>query len=103
MTQLSTREGHFGLPYRSVTTETKARAKQLLTRVSQDIGLATVARELEIPRNDFEPELIEAIKRGDRYLFLLMPKSRPNAASSVSRAPLLSKVCEILDQSFLAF
>jgi hypothetical protein len=103
MTQLPAREGCFGLPSRSARAETKARAKQLLTRVSQDIGLATVARELEIPRNDFEPELIEAIKRGDRYLFLLMPKSRPHAASNVSRAPLLSKVCEILDQSFLAF
>jgi hypothetical protein len=83
--------------------EIKARAQQLLARVSQDIGLATVARELQIPRNDFEPELIEAINRGDRYLCLLMPKSRPHAASSVARAPLLSKVCEILDQSFLAF
>ena len=40
MTQLSTREGRFGLPSRSARAETKARAKQLLTRVSQDIGLA---------------------------------------------------------------
>jgi hypothetical protein len=96
MAQLSTAYGHFGLPSRSETTETKARAKQLLARISRDIGLATVAHALEIPTNDFEPELIEVVERGDCYRYLLMPKSRPNATSSVSGTSLLSKLCDLL-------
>jgi len=81
MAQLSTEEGLFGLPSRSETAEaeTKARAKQLLTRVCRDIGLATVAQALEMPRQDFEPELSEAVERGDRFLYLLKPKSRLTA------------------------
>jgi hypothetical protein len=96
MAQLSTAYGHLGLPSRFKTTETKARAKQLLARVSRDIGLATVAQALEIPRNDFEPELTEAVERGDRCLCLLTQKSGPNVTSSASATPLLSKLCEIL-------
>jgi hypothetical protein len=75
MAQLSTVEGCFGLASPSEMAETKARAKQLLTRVCRDIGLATVAQALEMPRDDFEPELNEAVERGDRYLCLLKPKS----------------------------
>ena len=76
MAQLSTVEGRFGLASPSEMAETKARAKQLLTRVCRDIGLATVAHALEMPTSDFEPELSEAVERGDRYLYLLKPKSR---------------------------
>ena len=49
------------------------RARRLLERIYRDVGLAAVARELELSADDLEPELSEAVKRGARYIYL-MPK-----------------------------
>ena len=50
--------------------ELRARASRLLAGVYRSVGLAAVASELELPPDDFEPELRKAVKRGARYLFL---------------------------------
>jgi hypothetical protein len=39
-----------------------------LTRVYRDIGLAAVAGALSLPAQDFEPEMIESLERGEFYL-----------------------------------
>ena len=65
------------------TTTSPARPGGLLARMYRDVGLAAVANALEIPASDLDFELAEAIRRGERYLFLMpkirMPKSRPLA------------------------
>jgi hypothetical protein len=48
--------------------ETRAGRSRLLSRLYRDIGLAAVAAEFELPVEDFEPELGEAVERGARYL-----------------------------------
>ena len=49
------------------------RPRRLLERIYRDVGLAAVARELELSADDLEPELSEAVKRGASYIYL-MPK-----------------------------
>ena len=56
-----------------------ARPIRLMARIYRDIGLATVATELALPTDDFEPELSEAVKRGARYIYL-MPKAERTSA-----------------------
>jgi len=48
--------------------ETRAGRSRLLSRLYRDIGLAAVAAEFELPVQEFEPELGEAVERGARYL-----------------------------------
>ncbi len=48
--------------------EVRAGRGRLLSRLYRDVGLAAVAAELELPVEDFEPELGEALERGARYL-----------------------------------
>ena len=48
--------------------ETRAGRSRLLSRLYRDIGLAAVAAEFELPVEDFDPELGEAVERGARYL-----------------------------------
>ena len=57
-----------------------ARPSRLMARIYRDIGLAAVAGELGLPTAEFEPELSEAVKRGERYLYL-MPKAERNPAN----------------------
>jgi hypothetical protein len=54
----------------SERAELKARASRLLAGIYRSAGLAAVASELELPPDDFEPELRKAVNRGARYLFL---------------------------------
>jgi hypothetical protein len=46
------------------------RPVRLIDRIYRDVGLAAVARELELSADDLEPELSEAVKRGSRYIYL---------------------------------
>jgi hypothetical protein len=62
MPQLSTEEESFDLRCLFVAT----RIREMRTRLYREIGLATVANEFEIQRNELDPELIEAIQRGER-------------------------------------
>ena len=43
---------------------------RLIERLHRDIGLAAVARGLELSIDDLEPELSDAVKRGARYIYL---------------------------------
>jgi len=56
-----------------------ARPSRLMARIYRDIGLAAVARELALLIDDLEPELIEAVKRGSRYLYLMPTTERTPA------------------------
>ena len=56
-----------------------ARPSRLMARIYRDIGLAAVASELALLTDDLEPELIEAVKRGSRYLYL-MPRTQRTPA-----------------------
>jgi hypothetical protein len=47
-----------------------ARPGRLIERLHRDIGLAAVARGLELSMDDLEPELSDAVKRGARYIYL---------------------------------
>ena len=55
------------------------RARRLLERIYRDVGLAAVARELELSADDLEPELSEAVKRGTRYIH---PTPKPTAVQN---------------------
>ena len=44
------------------------RASSVLTRIYRDIGLAAVADALRLPAEGFEPDMIEALERGEVYL-----------------------------------
>ena len=57
----------------SGTMNGAVRPGRLLERIYRDVGLAAVARELELSADDLEPELSEAVRRGARYIYL-MPK-----------------------------
>jgi hypothetical protein len=48
--------------------EARAGRSRLLSRLYRDIGLAAVAAEFELPVEEFDPELGEALERGARYL-----------------------------------
>ena len=50
--------------------ELKERASRLLAGIYRSVGLAAVAGELELPPDDFDPELRKLVKRGARYLVL---------------------------------
>ena len=56
-----------------------ARPSRLMARIYRDIGLAAVASELALLSDDLEPELIEAVKRGSRYLYLMPTTERTPA------------------------
>jgi len=56
-----------------------ARPSRLMARIYRDIGLAAVASELALLSDDLEPELIEAVKRGSRYLYLMPTTERAPA------------------------
>jgi hypothetical protein len=59
--------------------ETRAGRTRLLSRLYRDIGLAAVAAELQLPAQDFDLEVGEAIERGSRYL-----PTRPAVRASAS-------------------
>ena len=44
------------------------KALSVLTRIYRDIGLAAVAEALRLPTDGFEPDMIEALERGEFYL-----------------------------------
>ena len=58
----------------------EARPSRLMQRIYRDVGLAAVARELELSADDLEPELSEAVRRGARFVFL-MPRSKRDSTS----------------------
>jgi hypothetical protein len=66
-------------PSGSTAKAESARPSRLMARIYRDIGLAAVAKELALPADGLEPELIEALKRGSRYLYL-MPRIEGTSA-----------------------
>jgi hypothetical protein len=48
--------------------EAPAGRSRLLARLSRDIGIAAVAKELGLEPRECEPELATSIERGARYL-----------------------------------
>jgi hypothetical protein len=63
------------------TTIRAPRPSRLMARICRDIGLAAVVSELELSVDGFEPELVESVKRGARYVYL-MPKSSRESSSA---------------------
>jgi len=66
-------------PSGSTAKAESARPSRLMARIYRDIGLAAVAHELAVSADDLEPELIEAVKRGSRYLYLMPTSERTPA------------------------
>jgi hypothetical protein len=66
-------------PSGSTAKAESARPSRLMARIYRDIGLAAVANELALRADDLEPELIEAVKRGSRYLYLMPTTERTPA------------------------
>ena len=66
-------------PSGSTAKAESARPSRLMARIYRDIGLAAVASELGLPADGLEPELIEAVKRGSRYLYLMPTAERTPA------------------------
>jgi hypothetical protein len=66
-------------PSGSTVKAESARPSRLMARIYRDIGLAAVASELGLPADGLEPELIEAVKRGSRYLYLMPATDRTPA------------------------
>jgi hypothetical protein len=75
MTHISDMAGPSG----PTTKAESARPSRLMARIYRDIGLAAVASELALLSADLEPELIEAVKRGSRYLYLMPTTERAPA------------------------
>jgi len=48
--------------------EARAGRTRLLSRLYRDIGLAAVAAELQLPAQEFDLDVGEAIERGARFL-----------------------------------
>ena len=48
--------------------EIPAGRSRLLSRLYRDIGLAAVARELDLTSEGLEPDVVAAVERGSRYL-----------------------------------
>jgi len=48
--------------------EVRAGRSRLLSRLYHEVALAAVAAELELPLEDFDPELEEALANETRYL-----------------------------------
>jgi hypothetical protein len=44
------------------------RAGSVLARIYHDIGLAAVAEALKLPSDEFEPEMVQSLERGELYL-----------------------------------
>jgi hypothetical protein len=44
------------------------RAGSVLTRIYHDIGLAAVAEALRLASEEFDPEMIQSLQRGEFYL-----------------------------------
>ncbi len=59
------------------------RPSRLMAGIYHDIGMAAVAQSLELAVESLDPEAHQAVKRGNRYIYL-MPKRedapRPSAA-----------------------
>jgi hypothetical protein len=74
MTSLSQSESFaprpFGLP---VSACGPARSSRLLAGIYHDIGMAAVALCLDLPIDSLDPDAHQAVKRGNRYIYL-MPK-----------------------------
>jgi hypothetical protein len=75
MANSSNTAGPFGPTAKAELT----RPSRLMARIYRDIGLAAVASELALLVDDLEPELIEAVKRGSRYLYLMPASERTPA------------------------
>jgi hypothetical protein len=56
------------------------RPVRLMQRIYRDVGLAAVARELELSTPDLETEVVEAVKRGARYVYLAPKADRESQA-----------------------
>jgi hypothetical protein len=63
------------------TVTRAARPSRLMARICRDIGLAAVASELGLSVEGLEPELVESVKRGARYVYL-MPKSNRETSTA---------------------
>jgi hypothetical protein len=64
---------------KSVTSST-ATPSRLMMGIYRDIGLAAVAMGLEVRIEELEAEVVEAVKRGSRYIHL-MPRAERAASA----------------------
>lgn len=84
MVHSSAGEAGSGLSNISPPLTSSAQRGSLTFRIYRDIGLAAVASELEMPATGLEPELSDAVKRGARYIDLML-KHRAAALAAISR------------------
>jgi len=61
-----------------------ARPSRLLASIYHDIGMAAVAVSLELPVDSLDPEAHEAVKRGNRYIFLMPKRQEPAAPQTAA-------------------
>jgi hypothetical protein len=54
--------------YRIPDAGDERRAGSVLTRIYHDIGLAAVAEALRLASEEFDPEMIQSLQRGEFYL-----------------------------------
>ncbi len=53
------------------STAPLVRPSRLLAGIYHDIGMAAVAMSLDLPVETLEPDTIESVKRGNRYIYLM--------------------------------
>jgi hypothetical protein len=63
------------LPTLERTTE-RLLPSRAMEGIYREIGLAIVASALKIPINDLDPEVGEAVRRGARYVLIMLVSSR---------------------------
>ncbi len=63
-------------PLGSEATNRAVGPTRLMARIYRDVGLAAVASELALRSDDFESGLSESIKRGARYMCIMLKTDR---------------------------
>jgi len=87
-------------PYRAALASSDAkpateRPVRLMHRIYRDVGLAAVARELELSGPDLETEVGDAVKRGVRYVYLA-PKADRESGSNGPLQPLMRQSAYVM-------
>jgi hypothetical protein len=74
--QLPSAENRQGLLPTSRRTTERFLPSRAMERIYREIGLAVVANALKIGTNDLDPEVGEAIRRGARYVLIMLVSAR---------------------------
>jgi hypothetical protein len=61
-----------------------ARPSRLLTAIYHDIGMAAVAMSLDLTIETLDPDVHEAVKRGNRYIYLMPKRQDPPAPQTAA-------------------